>query len=107
MRALRAVGDAARLAGVAKQAEIGEIESHGMTPAFGFNEVRLNIMPIVGGYFNVILSLNAKSSCQQQLCAGAALHCGTTMDWIGTIPKPGARRANSDEHNGRNQGPCC
>jgi hypothetical protein len=32
---------------VAKQAEIGEIESHGRNPAFGFGEVRLYIMPIV------------------------------------------------------------
>jgi len=58
-----------------------------MTPAFGFDEVRLYIMPIVSGYFNAILSRKTKSSCQQQLRAGATLHCGTTMDWIGTIPR--------------------
>jgi hypothetical protein len=60
MRALGAVGDAARLDDVAEQAEIGEIESHGNGPAFGFDEVRLYIMPIEIRYFNANLSLNTK-----------------------------------------------
>ena len=41
MRALGAVGDAARLDHVAEQAEIGEIEAHENRPAFGFREVWL------------------------------------------------------------------
>ena len=47
MRALGAMGDAAGLDDMAEQAEIGEIESHGNDAAFGFDEVRLYIMPIV------------------------------------------------------------
>ena len=60
MRALGAVGDAARLDDMAEQAEIGEIESHGNDPAFGFDEVRLYIMPIEIRYFNANLSPNTK-----------------------------------------------
>ena len=60
MRALGAVGDAARLDDMAEQAEIGEIESHGNDPAFGFDEVRLYIMPIEIRYFNANLSPYAK-----------------------------------------------
>ena len=47
MRALGAVRDGAGFDDVAKQAEIGEIESHGSDPAFAFDEVRLPILPIV------------------------------------------------------------
>jgi hypothetical protein len=60
MRALGAVGDAARLDDVAEQAEIDEIESHGNDPAFGFGEVRLYIMPIEIRCFNANLSPNTK-----------------------------------------------
>jgi hypothetical protein len=45
---------------MAEQAEIGEVESHGNDPAFGFNEVRLYIMPIEIRYFNANLSSHAK-----------------------------------------------
>jgi hypothetical protein len=47
MRALGAVRDGAGVDDVAKQAEIGEIESHGNDPAFVIDEVRLPILPIV------------------------------------------------------------
>ncbi len=60
MRALGAVRDAARLDDMAEQAEIGEIESHGNDPAFGFDEVRLYIMPIEITYFNANVSPYAK-----------------------------------------------
>jgi len=60
MRALGAMGDAARLDDVAEQAEIGKVESHGNDPAFGFDEVRLYIMPIEIRYFNANLSPNTK-----------------------------------------------
>jgi hypothetical protein len=60
MRALGAVGDAARFDDMAEQAEIGEIESHAGDLAFGFDEVRLYIMPIVIQYFNANLSLMTK-----------------------------------------------
>ena len=60
MRALGAVGDAARLDDMAEQAEIGEVESHGDDPAFGIDEVRLYILPIEIRYFNANLSPNTK-----------------------------------------------
>ena len=60
MRAFCAVGDAARLDDMAKQAEIGEIKSHGMNQAFVFHEARLCIMPIVCEPFNVMFSPNTK-----------------------------------------------
>jgi hypothetical protein len=47
--------DAAGFDDMAKQTEIGEIESHDYDPAFGFSEVRLPISLIVPGYFNTIL----------------------------------------------------
>ena len=58
-------------------------------------------------YFNANLSCNAKcilrAGCRDD---ALSLHCGTRADWIGTVPSLARpRRANSDEHNGRNQGP--
>ena len=60
MGALGAVGDAAGFDDMAKQAEIGQIETHGKQAAFGLREARLHIMPIVLAYINAILSWNAK-----------------------------------------------
>ena len=59
MRALGAVGDAARLDHVAEQAEIGEIEAHEKA-AFVFDEVWLCRMPIALGHFNANLSHETK-----------------------------------------------
>ena len=80
MRALGAVRDAARLDDVAKQAEIGEIESHGNDPAFVFGEVRLPISPIVLDYFNTILRERRNYSLRARLGICTVLHCGTPAD---------------------------
>jgi hypothetical protein len=53
MRALCTAGNAARLDHVAKQAEIGEVETHGSNlggegrPTFAFSEAKLREIPIV------------------------------------------------------------
>ena len=41
MRALGAMGDGAGFDDVAKQTEVGEVESHGLIPAFALYEVRI------------------------------------------------------------------
>jgi hypothetical protein len=60
MRAVRAVGDAASLGNVAKQAEVGEIEAHGKLIAFAFFEGRLCESPIVCATLQANLSPMAK-----------------------------------------------
>ncbi len=56
VRALRAVGDAARFDDMAKQAEIGEIESHGMMLPSYLTKPDFAIMPIALAYFNANIS---------------------------------------------------
>jgi hypothetical protein len=47
MRALRAVRDAARFDDMAKQAQVGKVESHGRYPSFALDEGTLFILLIV------------------------------------------------------------
>jgi hypothetical protein len=41
------VGDAARVDDMAKQAQVGKVESHGRYPSFVLDEGKLFILPIV------------------------------------------------------------
>src|SRR6185295_18219055 len=59
MRPFGAVGDAARLDHMAKQAEIGQIKAH-RRPSFALRESRLKQMSIVPVDFNAIISSMAK-----------------------------------------------
>jgi hypothetical protein len=81
MRAFGAMGDAAGVDDVAEQAQIGKIESHRITYSFVFHEVRFNILPIVIGYFNAILSRSAKSSVAMPI--GSAVRCIAASERIG------------------------
>src|SRR5208282_4493803 len=61
-------------------------------------------MPIVRRYFNAIFRVSRTNGCIGILHV-LLLDCGTGKDWLGTFLSLAPCRANSDEHNGRNQGP--
>ena len=72
MRALGAVCNAAGFDDMAKQTEIGEVEAHGVNPAFVLYEIKLHIMPIAPAYFNAIVSCSAK---QEPSTASGLVRC--------------------------------
>jgi hypothetical protein len=79
MRAIGAMGDAAGFDDVAKQAEIGEIESHNDDLAFGFDEAWLCILPLYWHFSTLFFRIIRNGFCRPDHSAHT-LHCGISTD---------------------------